>query len=68
MKPLIADINHLLLSTLGGCGDITRNVITCPAPIKNPHYTKLEEDTFLLAKQRRRLRRDAAAAHSRRAA
>jgi len=50
MQPLIRDINLLLLSTLGGCGDITRNVITCPAPIKNPHYTKLEEDTFLLAK------------------
>src|SRR4051812_39417716 len=50
MKPLIHDINLLLLSTLGGCGDVVRNVITCPAPIKNPHYTKLEEDTFLLAK------------------
>ncbi len=50
MKPLISDINRLLLSTLGGCGDIVRNVITCPAPIRNPHYSKLEEDTFLLAK------------------
>ncbi|MDE3060887.1 MAG: NADPH-dependent assimilatory sulfite reductase hemoprotein subunit, partial [Pseudomonadota bacterium] len=26
MQPLIADINRLLLSTLGGCGDITRNI------------------------------------------
>ncbi|MFO0388632.1 MAG: NADPH-dependent assimilatory sulfite reductase hemoprotein subunit [Alphaproteobacteria bacterium] len=50
MKPLIADINHLLLSTLGGCGDVVRNIITCPAPIKDREHAKLEEDTFLLAK------------------
>lgn len=50
MKPLIHDINQLLLSTLGGCGDVTRNVITCPAPIKDREHAKLEEDSFLLAK------------------
>lgn len=50
MKPLISDINRLLLSTLGGCGDITRNIITCPAPVKDHVHAKLEEDTFLLAR------------------
>ena len=35
MKPFIQQINALLLSTLGGCGDVVRNVITCPAPIKD---------------------------------
>ncbi|MDE3016511.1 MAG: NADPH-dependent assimilatory sulfite reductase hemoprotein subunit [Pseudomonadota bacterium] len=50
MKPLIRDINLLLLSTLGGCGDITRNIITCPAPIKDGEHAKLEADAFLLAK------------------
>lgn len=50
MKPLIADINHLLLSTLGGCGDITRNIMTCPAPVKDKIHDKLEADCFLLAK------------------
>lgn len=50
MKPLVRDINELLLSTLGGCGDVVRNVITCPAPIKDGEHAKLEEDTFLLAK------------------
>lgn len=49
MKPLIADINRLLLSTLGGCGDVVRNILTCPAPIKDREHAKLEEDTFLLA-------------------
>lgn len=50
MKPLISDINRLLLSTLGGCGDVVRNVITCPAPIKDREHARLEEDTFLLAR------------------
>jgi len=50
MKPLIADINHLLLSTLGGCGDVVRNIMTCPAPIKDTIHAKLEEDCFALAK------------------
>ena len=49
MKPLVADINHLLLSTLGGCGDITRNIMMCPAPIKDKIHAKLEADGFLLA-------------------
>ena len=50
MKPLISDINHLLLSTLGGCGDVVRNIMCCPAPIKDNIHDKLEADTFLLAK------------------
>lgn len=50
MKPLISDINRLLLSTIAGCGDITRNIMTCPAPVKDNIHAKLEEDTFLLAR------------------
>jgi len=50
MKPLISDINRLLLSTLGGCGDVVRNIMTCPAPIKDKIHDKLEADTFMLAK------------------
>lgn len=49
MKPLIADINRLLLSTLGGCGDVVRNILTCPAPIRDREHARLEEDTYLLA-------------------
>ncbi len=51
MKPLIADINHLLLSTLGGCGDVVRNITMCPAPIKNKIHAKLEADGYTLASQ-----------------
>src|SRR4051794_14750262 len=32
-KPTIAAINATLLTTLGACGDVNRNVMSCPAPI-----------------------------------
>ena len=32
LKPTIAGINECLLSTLGACGDVNRNVMACPAP------------------------------------
>lgn len=34
MKATIAGINHTLLTTLGACGDVNRNVMSCPAPIR----------------------------------
>src|SRR5690606_12525100 len=47
---LVAAINKLKLSTLGGCGDVVRNIMVCPAPIKDKLHAKLEEDAYLLAK------------------
>src|SRR5262249_15018041 len=32
LKETIAGINACLLSTLGACGDVERNVMACPAP------------------------------------
>ncbi|MCB0139201.1 MAG: NADPH-dependent assimilatory sulfite reductase hemoprotein subunit [Caldilineaceae bacterium] len=32
LKPTIADINQTLITTLGACGDVVRNVMCCPAP------------------------------------
>lgn len=38
LKSQIARIHDTLLSTLGACGDVQRNVMTCPAPIDDaPH-------------------------------
>jgi sulfite reductase (ferredoxin) len=45
MKKHIAAINDLLLTTLGGCGDVVRNVMTSPAPKKDKVHLKLLEDT-----------------------
>ncbi|MEQ1706665.1 MAG: NADPH-dependent assimilatory sulfite reductase hemoprotein subunit, partial [Rickettsiales bacterium] len=39
----------LLLSTLGGCGDVVRNIMMCPAPIKDKIHAKLETDGYKLA-------------------
>jgi len=45
MKKHIVAINELLLTTLGGCGDVVRNVMTSPAPKKDKVHMKLLEDT-----------------------
>ncbi|MEI7686223.1 MAG: NADPH-dependent assimilatory sulfite reductase hemoprotein subunit, partial [Planctomycetota bacterium] len=38
LKAIIADINKTLLTTLGACGDVNRNVMAPPAPIASPLY------------------------------
>jgi sulfite reductase (ferredoxin) len=50
LKETIAGINECLLSTLGACGDVERNVMACPAP----HYhqgihAQLQETAAILA-------------------
>lgn len=35
LKETIRGINAIKLSTLAACGDVCRNVMACPAPIKN---------------------------------
>jgi len=42
LKETIAGINDCLLSTLGACGDVERNVMAPPAPFKNAMYTSLQ--------------------------
>ncbi len=36
LKALIRRINEALLSTLAACGDVSRNVMACPAPVEDP--------------------------------
>ena len=50
LSQFITDINHLLLSTIAGCGDVVRNIMTCPAPIKDAIHARLEQDCYTLAK------------------
>src|SRR5262249_40392291 len=50
LQDTIVGINECLLTTLGACGDVERNVISCPAP----HYhagvhTELQETAALIA-------------------
>ncbi len=36
LKATMAAINDSLVTTLGGCGDVNRNVLSCPAPLPDP--------------------------------
>jgi sulfite reductase (ferredoxin) len=36
LRRTIAAINGALVTTLGACGDVVRNVVTCPAPLRDP--------------------------------
>ena len=49
LRDTIRGINECLLSTLGACGDVERNVMTCPAPYKDGVHTQLQETAKYLA-------------------
>jgi sulfite reductase (ferredoxin) len=50
LKETIAGINACLLSTLGACGDVTRNVMACPAPHHHDGvHAQLQETAAVLA-------------------
>lgn len=50
LKPLVRGICEELLSTLGGCGDVVRNVVTSPAPYATKKHQKLLEDAYVIAR------------------
>jgi sulfite reductase (ferredoxin) len=45
----IAGINASLLTTLGACGDVSRNVMACPAPHHDAVHAQLQETAARLA-------------------
>jgi sulfite reductase (ferredoxin) len=50
LRDTIAGINACLLSTLGACGDVERNVMACPAPHHGTGvHRQLQETASLLA-------------------
>src|SRR5437879_4785839 len=51
LQAAIAGINRCLLTTLGACGDVERNVMTCPAPHHHDGvHARLQETAALLAR------------------
>ena len=36
LRPLVATLNEHLVTTKGACGDVVRNVVACPAPLRRP--------------------------------
>lgn len=46
----IHEVNQQLIVTLGGCGDVVRNVICSAAPINDIVHRRLVSDTYRIAK------------------
>src|ERR1035438_9481961 len=49
LKRTIADINQCLLTTLGACGDVSRNVMALPAPFATPVHGELQRQADVIA-------------------
>jgi sulfite reductase (ferredoxin) len=49
LKAEIAAINHALLTTYAACGDVVRNVMTTPAPIRDAVHQRLADDARMLS-------------------
>ncbi len=49
LKPIIAAVNETLLTTQSACGDVVRNVMTSPAPVRDAVHARLEADARLLS-------------------
>ena len=43
IKTIIREVNEVLLSTYGGCGDVVRNVTACPSPAPEVELLNLGE-------------------------
>ncbi|MBA4062998.1 MAG: NADPH-dependent assimilatory sulfite reductase hemoprotein subunit [Isosphaera sp.] len=43
LKATMAGINDALVTTLGGCGDVNRNVLACPAPTGDPARVQMQQ-------------------------
>lgn len=46
---LVHEINEAMLTTLGGCGDVVRNVMAVPSPLKIPAYIEIEKTANLIS-------------------
>ncbi len=44
LKSTIRTINEVLLSTLAACGDVERNILSCPAPLNDGLRAQLQAD------------------------
>lgn len=45
LKATLRELNDTLITSLGACGDVVRNVVCCPAPIHDPIRTQIEAAT-----------------------
>lgn len=50
LREAVHQMNNALVTTLGACGDIVRNVIACPAPTDDPHRIAVQDFSFELSR------------------
>ncbi|MBI4387730.1 MAG: NADPH-dependent assimilatory sulfite reductase hemoprotein subunit, partial [Candidatus Omnitrophica bacterium] len=43
LKTVIKSLNEAMITTLGACGDIERNVVSCPAPLEDRTRAEIQE-------------------------
>ena len=49
LKATIAEVNHALLTTMAACGDVVRQVMASPAPIRDTAHARVIADARMLA-------------------
>ncbi len=50
IRDTLRRLNHALVTTLGACGDIVRNVLACPAPTADPQRQAVQHFAFELTR------------------
>jgi sulfite reductase (ferredoxin) len=51
LKALIAEINAAHLTTLAACGDVNRNVMACPAPVRTAAQQEIQATADAIARR-----------------
>ena len=49
LKTAIAEVNHTMLTTMSACGDVVRNIMASPTPIRDAKHARIEADSRLLS-------------------
>lgn len=49
LKATVRKINETLLDTLAACGDVERNILSCPAPFADTIRDEMQDDVLALA-------------------
>jgi sulfite reductase (ferredoxin) len=49
LQATLQELNELLVTSLGACGDVVRNVVCCPAPFEDPIRRQIEAVTFQIS-------------------
>jgi sulfite reductase (ferredoxin) len=49
LKPAIAAVNHTMLTTMSACGDVVRNIMASPTPLRDAVHARIEADARLLS-------------------